>query len=200
MVDSGGGGGGGGGGSGGSSYASATDAWEPDCTSQGVRGGGRTGGGRGSSPMILHISPQYPYPPAPHRSRASARLDPDPLLLSCFYGRQEYKSTQTRLGPFSTLSLRPEAIQAPNFKSHAACRHDRFLRGDLASWPNPGDHRWLFGCPLKARRPSFFPFPSLAKSCQAWSSEVSNFKIIGLVAEGQSHRRFFPLTTQRWTA
>ena len=113
----------------------------------------------------LHMSPQYqqlhphPYPQAQHRSRASAHPDPDPLLLSfCFYGRQEYQSTQTRSGPFSTTSLRPEAIQAPNFELHAECRHDRFLHSDWASWPNPGDNRWLFGCPLRARHPSFLPF------------------------------------------
>ena len=72
----------------------------------------------------LHMSPQYqqlhphPYPPAQHRSRASAHPDPDPLLLSfCL----------TCSSPFSTSSIRPEAIQAPNFELHTACRHDRFL-------------------------------------------------------------------------
>ena len=73
----------------------------------------------------LHMSPQHqnqhqhPYPPAPHRSRASAHQDPNSMILYfCFYGRQECQSTQTRPGPFSTLSLRPEAIQPPNFESH----------------------------------------------------------------------------------
>ena len=138
------------------------------------------------------MSPQYqqlhlhPYPPAQHRSRASAHPDPYPLLLSfCFYGRQEYQSTQTRSGPFSTTSLRPGAIQAPNFELHAACRHDRFLHHDWASWPNPGPPL-AFGCPQRARHPSFVPFPS--KSCQACSSVVSNFTIFGLFAQGQSHR------------
>ena len=108
----------------------------------------------------------HPYLPAQHWSRASAHPDPDPLLLSfCFYGRQEYQSTQTSTGPFSTSSLRPEAIKAPNFESHAACRHDRFLHRDWAGWQNPGDHSWLFGCPLKALHPSFFPFPSKLEQC-----------------------------------
>ena len=82
----------------------------------------------------FHMSLQYQqlhphlYPPAQHRSRASAHPDPDPLLLSfCLYGRQEYQSTQTCSSPFSTSSIRPEAIQAPNFELHTACRHDRFL-------------------------------------------------------------------------
>ena len=79
----------------------------------------------------LHMSQQYqqlhqhPYPQAQHRSRASAHPDPDPLLLSfCLYGRQEYQSTQTCSSPFSTSSLRPEAIQAPNL--HA---------GTIDFWP-----------------------------------------------------------------
>ena len=86
VGNGGGGGGGGGGGSGGSSYASATAAWEPDCTSPGVGGGGSTGGGRGSS-QYQHLHP-HPYPPAPHRSRASAHPEPDllaSLLTFCFY-------------------------------------------------------------------------------------------------------------------
>ena len=41
-----------------------------------------------------------------------------------------------------------------------------------------------FGCaPLKARHPSFLPFPS--KSSQACSSAISNFTVIGLAAKGQ---------------
>ena len=74
--------------------------------------------------------------------------------------------------------------------SHAAaCRHDRFLHRDWANWLNPG-YRSPFGCaPLKARHPSFLPVPS--KSCQACSSAISNFSVIGLAVTGQWHRPFF---------
>ena len=165
VGNGGGGGGGGGGGSGGSSYASATAAWEPDCTSPGVGGGGSTGGGRGSS-QYQHLHP-HPYPPAPHRSRASAHPDPVPLLVSfCFFGRQKISKHTDAFGSIFNFESSTRSDPGSEFRI-AYCMQARSISGrDWASWPDPpGDHRWLFGCPLKARHPSFLPFPS--RSCQA---------------------------------
>ena len=57
------------------------------------------------------------YPPAQHRSGASAHSDPDLQLLSfCFYCCQEYQSTPgISKQVLFKLQIRPEAIQALNF-------------------------------------------------------------------------------------
>ena len=125
-------------------------------------------------------------------------MDPDPQLLSesfCFYVRQHYQSTQTHSGPFS--SSRTRSDPGSDFRiAYAACRHNRFLHRGWASW--------IFRMCSTKSSPSFLHFPP--KSCQAWSSAVSNFTIIasGLVAKGQSHQcqwlshhPFFSLTTQQ---
>ena len=126
--------------------------------------GGRVGGGGAAeghvqtSSQCQHLHP-HQYPPAQHRSGASAHSDPDSQLLSfCFYGRQEYQSTpgiskqvlfQIRPG----LKLFTGRLRILNrMFSRAACRHDLFLHCGWASLPNPGNCCWLFGCaPLKAR-------------------------------------------------
>ena len=100
----------------------------------------------------LHSSPQcqhlhlHPNQPASHGSTASAHPDPDKHQFSSFSPPvfTTARNIKAHRRVWVLFQLRPEAIQAPNFESHAACRHDRFLRSDWASWPYPGDHRWLF--------------------------------------------------------
>ena len=51
---------------------------------------------------------------------------------------------------------------------------------DLASWPDPPRyHRWLFGCPLKARHLSFFLFHQ--KAVKLGTVQLAILTVIGLV-------------------
>ena len=87
-------------------------------------------GGWGPGAVVAAPTPARPPPGslmAPRQPSGAAvalaeaeghlHLDSDQQHLSfCFYGRQEYQSTQTRSGSFSISSVRPEAVQAPNFR------------------------------------------------------------------------------------
>ena len=62
-------------------------------------------------------------------------MDPDLQLLPfCFYGSQEYQSTQTRSGPISSSRTRCDPGSDFRIRVPAACRHNRFLLRDWASW------------------------------------------------------------------
>ena len=142
--------------------------------SPGVGSGGRAGGPGGGGSCAYECPHLHPL--AHHRSCALAHSNLIQIQISSFS-----PSVFTAARNIQVLfQIRPEAIQAPKFESHAACRHDRFLHYAWTSWPNPGSHCWLFGCaPLKARHPGPLFLPFSIKKLSTWSFAVSNFTIIG---------------------
>ena len=75
-----------------------------------------------------------------------------------------------------SFQIRPEAIQAPNFELHAACRQNQYVHSDWASLPNQGDHHWPFGCAqLKPQYLSFLnqKAVNLEQCCQQLHDYVS---------------------------
>ena len=123
---------------GGSSCASATAARAPCGASPGDAGRSCAGGGRGSSAYEAAVSASASASGAASERLvgASGSRSAASLLFYCRHcppGMAICQSTPTRPGPFSTSIIRAtEAIQAPKFESHAAFRHDQFLRRDWA--------------------------------------------------------------------
>ena len=90
-------------------------------------------------------------------------------------------------------------------RSHAACRHDRFLHRDWASWPNPGDRSRPLTFRMCSTKSSTSVISSFSIKKQS-SLQQCNQQLHGYwsccqrsVADNL-HRPFFSLTTQRWIA
>ena len=96
------------------------------------------------------------------------------------------------------VHFQPEAIQAQNL--HAGTINFCLWLGQLARSAGRPLLAFLMSTKSSTSVISSFSIKTQTLRCKAWSSAVSNFTIIGLVAKGQSLCPFFSLTKVRWIA